>query len=79
MTLAETLYAIDPLLARRYARLTGPARSIAMEGIARHLDACNHIGTEYDRMAIREILEDAQSGLAVYAEKGDVNAPKSNW
>jgi hypothetical protein len=71
MTLEERIAKVNAIQGRRYQRLYGVARSIAAEGIARHFDACDRHNVEPDTSAIREIIDDAQVGRAVYKE----NAP----
>ena len=66
--LLDTLITIDPCQARRYNRLAGPARTIAAHVIARHLAACANLHVTPDIAAIREIIDDAREGQAVYAE-----------
>lgn len=68
MTLTERIAAICPIQARRFDRLLGTARTIATGGIYRHLDACDRYGVEPDKSAIREIIDDALEGRAVYLE-----------
>lgn len=69
-SLTRQLQDIDRIQARRFGRLSDPALSIATTGILRHLTACKNIGVEPDVSAIREIIDDAQDGRAVYAETG---------
>lgn len=57
-----------PIQARRYARLSGEALAIATAGITRHFAACDRAGVAADGCAIREIIDDALNGRAVYAE-----------
>lgn len=68
MTLTERIATLEPATARHYARLEGVVRDIATEGITRHFDACDRHGIEPDRLAVREIIEDALNGRAVYKE-----------
>lgn len=70
MTLTDRIAEVCPLQARRFARLTGLARTIAVGGIYRHFDACDRMGVEPDKAAIREIMDDAIIGRAVYLELG---------
>jgi hypothetical protein len=64
-----TLEDIDRSQARRYGRLAGIPLGIATAGIIRHLKACERYGMDPDIGAIREIIDDAQDGRAVYQEK----------
>ena len=66
--LTEQIAAIDRCQARRFDRLTDEARVIAAAGITRHLEACRRMGVEPGLDAIREIIDDAKEGRAVYAE-----------
>lgn len=68
MTLAERIAEVCPIQGRRYERLGGVARDIATRGIRRHLNACDRWGIEPDRAAIREIIDDALCGRAVFEE-----------
>lgn len=68
MTLQDRIAEIDPIEGRRFARMFGKAREIAAAGIIRHLDACDRNGVEPDHLALREIMEDAWQGRAVYKE-----------
>lgn len=69
MTLEEKLKEINAVQARRYDRLTGQMKEIARKGIIRHLQACAAIGANPDVGAVREIIDDAQNGRAVYEER----------
>lgn len=68
MTLTDRIAEICPIQGRRYERLGGDARDIATRGIRRHFDACDRHGVEPDRTAIREIIDDALAGRAVFEE-----------
>lgn len=68
MTLTERIATLEPATARKYARLEGVAREIATEGIIRHFNACDRNDVEPDKLAVREIIEDALAGRAVYKE-----------
>jgi hypothetical protein len=68
MTLTDRIATVCPIQARRFDRLTGTARTIATGGIYRHFDACDRYGVEPDKGAIREIIDDALAGRAVYLE-----------
>ena len=68
MTLADRIAEVCPVQGRRFARLSDLARIIATAGIYRHLDACDRYGVEPDKSAIREIIDDALAGRAVYLE-----------
>lgn len=72
MNLEDRIGSIDPIQARRYGRLFPAARAIAQAGIIRHFDACDRHGVEPDRSAIREIIDDALEGRAVYAETDQI-------
>lgn len=68
MSLQDRILQIDHVQARRYVKLTGAAQEIAAEGIIRHLRACARMDVNPDASAVREIIDDAQNGRAVYAE-----------
>lgn len=68
MTLTDRIAEVCPLQARRFNRLGGLARTIATGGVYRHLDACDRYGVEPDKAAIREIIDDALNGRAIYLE-----------
>lgn len=70
MTLTDRIADLCPIQARRYGRLSGTSLAIATVGIQRHFDACDRTGVEPDVGAVREIIEDALEGRAVYTEKG---------
>jgi hypothetical protein len=70
VTLLERIQLTNRIQGRRYQRLTGTARTIATTGITRHFHACDRHGVEPDTAAIREIIDDALAGRAVYAEQG---------
>lgn len=70
MTIAERIAHTDRIQARRYSRLSGLALDIATRGIARHFAACDRYGIEPDTSAIREIIDDAWEGRAVFEETG---------
>ena len=75
MTIQERIAALGrqgEIQARRYGRLPDHARIIAHEGIIRHFNACDRAGVEPDVCAVREIMDDALEGRAVYAE---INQP----
>lgn len=67
--LEQQLFDLNGVQARRFARLQGASRTIAEAGIIRHLYACDRNGVEPDIGAIREIIDDALNGRAVYAER----------
>jgi hypothetical protein len=67
-TIHSRLREFDPSSARRYAKLTGIASSIASEGIIRHLAACARHDVPPDFRAVREIIDDALNGRRVFAE-----------
>lgn len=69
--LEERLLAIDHIQARRFSKLTSPARDIAIEGILRHLRACDRMDVNPDVAAVREIIDDALNGRRVFAETFD--------
>ena len=74
MTLTDRIATVGtsregPIQARRYTRLSGTALAIATAGIARHFAACDRADVAPDACAIREIIDDALAGRAVYAEK----------
>jgi hypothetical protein len=68
MLFRQRLARIDGHQANRYAKLTGEARSIARDGIIRHLRACDRLEVPGDHNALREIIDDALNGRRVYAE-----------
>lgn len=72
MTIQERIAALGKqgeIQARRYGRLPDRVRAIALPGIARHFDACDRAGVDPDVAAVREIIDDAWDGRAVYEEK----------
>lgn len=68
ITLGERIYQIDPVQGKRFARLEGDAREIAVEGIIRHLKACLKLDVQPDYSAIREIIDDALTGKKIFAD-----------
>lgn len=66
--LNDRLREIDAHQARRFCKLTGVAGEIAVEGIIRHLAACDRQDVPPDFRAVREIIDDALNGKRVYAE-----------
>jgi hypothetical protein len=68
LPLQERITKVDLTQARRFGRLTGTALEIATEGIIRHLAACDRQDVWPDRLAIREIIDDALNGKRIYAE-----------
>jgi hypothetical protein len=68
LSLQERIDNIDPIQGRRFSKLTGVAREIAIEGITRNLTACDNQGVEPDSSPIREIIDDALNGRRVFAE-----------
>lgn len=68
MTLIDRLRTIDRIQARRFERTSGSARAIAEKGIIRHLNACDHYGVNPDIAAVREVIDDALNGRAIYEE-----------
>lgn len=71
LPLEERLNQIDHIQARRYSKLMGAARDIAIEGIMRHLRACDRMDVNPDIAAVREIIDDALNGRRVFAESFD--------
>ena len=71
LPLDERLLRIDHIQARRFSKLNGPPLDIAMEGIIRHLRACDRMDVNPDTSAVREIIDDALNGRRVYAETAD--------
>jgi hypothetical protein len=67
----ERLKNIDHIQARRFSKLVGGAQDIAMEGIMRHLRACDRMDVNPDVAAVREIIDDAINGRRVFAEQLD--------
>jgi hypothetical protein len=70
--LEDRLKTIDHIQARRFSKLSGVALGIAMEGITRHLRACDRMEVRPDMPAIREIIDDALNGRRVFAEPAEV-------
>lgn len=70
MTLTDRIAELCPIQARRYERTSGRVREIATAGIVRHFDACDRNGVEPGKDAIREIIDDAWNGRAVWEEIG---------
>lgn len=70
----ERLKNIDHIQARRFSKLVGGAQQIAMEGIMRHLRACDRMEVNPDVAAVREIIDDAINGRRVFAEQLDAAA-----
>lgn len=68
LTLDDYLTMLDRIQGRRFGRLPPRAREIAEAGIIRHLDACKRHNVEPDVSAVREIIDDALEGRAVYLE-----------
>ncbi len=74
-TVHTRLGRIDHIQARRFSKLSGAAQDIAVEGIMRHLRACDRMDVNPDVAAVREIIDDALNGRRVYAEQvNDVRA-----
>jgi hypothetical protein len=67
----DRLKDIDHIQARRFSKLVGAAQEIAMEGILRHLRACDRMDVNPDVAAVREIIDDALNGRRVFAEQLD--------
>jgi hypothetical protein len=67
----ERLKTVDHIQARRFSKLSGSALEIAMEGIKRHLRACDRMDVNPDMPAIREIIDDALNGRRVFADPLD--------
>ena len=63
----ERLILHDLILARRFNKLHGAALEIAVEGILRHMKACERMDMLFDMGAVREIIEDAVQGRKIYA------------
>lgn len=68
MELSERIAQVDSVQARRFDRLGEAARKIAVQGICRHLDACDRLGVEPDYLALKEIIDDALNGRRVWLE-----------
>lgn len=68
MTLLDRIATVNSIQARRYQRLSGRALEIATHGIIRHFNACDRYGVDPDTSALREIIDDALDGRAVYSE-----------
>ncbi len=71
LPLEERILRIDHIQARRFSKLNGSARDIAIEGIMRHLRACDRMDVNPDTSAVREIIDDALNGRRVFAETSD--------
>jgi hypothetical protein len=71
----ERVFQIDESEARRFAKLDPEALDIATEGIVRHFEACKNMGVRPDVSAIREVIEDATNGRAIYAEPDPFKEP----
>jgi len=65
------LQSIDHIQARRFSKLMGATQDIAVEGIMRHLRACDRMDVNPDVAAVREIIDDALNGRRVFAEQYD--------
>ncbi|MCP9495408.1 MAG: hypothetical protein MSG64_13260 [Pyrinomonadaceae bacterium MAG19_C2-C3] len=65
------LQGIDHIQARRFSKLMGATQDIAVEGIMRHLRACDRMDVNPDVAAVREIIDDALNGRRVFAEQYD--------
>ena len=72
LPLDERILRIDHIQARRYSKLVGVPREIAMEGILRHLRACDRMDVNPDISAVREIIDDALNGRRVFAEAAEI-------
>lgn len=70
-TVITRLQNIDHIQARRFSKLAGATQAIAVEGIMRHLKACDKMDVNPDVAAVREIIDDALNGRRVFAEKFD--------
>lgn len=68
-TVNSRLQGIDHIQARRFSKLSGTAQDIAVEGIMRHLRACDRMDVNPDVAAVREIIDDALNGRRVFAEQ----------
>lgn len=66
--LNDRILRIDHIQARRFSKLNGVALDIAVEGIVRHLRACDKMDVNPDASAVREIIDDALNGRRVFAE-----------
>ena len=67
-TLTDRIREFAPQQAGRFSRLTGHVEAIAVEGIIRHLAACDLHDVPPDRNAVKEIIDDALNGRRIYAE-----------
>lgn len=63
----ERIYNLDRQQAERFAKLNGQPLLIAVEGIARHMQACRKMDVGYDPAAVREIIDDALQHRRVFA------------
>lgn len=63
---SEVIKKIDSFQAKRFDKLEGDAREIAIDGIRRHFRNCkkSEVGASVD--AIREIIDDAIIGQSVF-------------
>lgn len=64
----EILDDFDHIQARRYRNLEGRPKQIATAGIIRHIRATRRMNLALDSNAIREIIEDAIYGRAIFAQ-----------
>lgn len=77
LTLQDRINMVDFAQGRRFRLLRGEAREIAIEGITRHFRACALVGCSPDRVALREIIDDAINGRRVFAESENDTADVS--
>lgn len=67
LTLDERIKRLSLKEAKRYSKLTGTPNNIAIEGIIRHLAACDRNDIPADYRAVKEIIDDALNGKRIYA------------
>lgn len=77
LTLHDRILQVDHIQARRFSKLEGDAKEIAIQGIVRHIRACARMEIKPDASAIREIIDDALNGRRVFAESNDDTAEVS--
>lgn len=63
---ANALFSLDELHARRYWELTGEPRGIATEAIRRYLRACARMEANPDVAMIRKCIDDAVDARRIF-------------
>lgn len=64
--LCEYIYSLDKKQGRKFKRLEGDALETSRVGIIRHLMSCLNMSVKPDPQAMKEIMEDASNGRAVF-------------